>query len=141
MAIRRVTRAGVGLAIGIIILAVLVFGSLWFVRERGEQARRTEAINIADQQLKAESNQGIALNPDNTTANPNSSSESSSPSTNDSSSNAQSNGSTAANGSSNSTATELPKTGATENAVIVIGLLAFASFSYLNSRKLVFKKL
>jgi cbb3-type cytochrome oxidase subunit 3 len=51
----RITRAGVVFVIGILVLAGLVFGGIWFVNERGEQARRDEAINIAQQQLEEQS--------------------------------------------------------------------------------------
>lgn len=135
MAIRYVTRAGVGLVVGIIILAILVFAGLWFVRERGEQARRQEAINIADQQLKAESNQGVAL----TTDGANSSTESSSSGSSDSSTNT-SDSSSSATSQTPAVATELPKTGAEAGPVFIVGIMTFVVFSYVRSRKLVLKK-
>jgi hypothetical protein len=51
----QITRAGVVFVIGILVLAGLVFGGIWFVNERGEQARRDEAIKIAQQQLEEQS--------------------------------------------------------------------------------------
>jgi len=131
MAIRQVTRAGVGLVVGIIILAALVFGGLWLVRERGEQARREEAIAIADQQLKDESNQETAINTDDA----NKESEST-PEAQSGASSTQSSTNQASNAASGAAVTELPQTGPQENAIIVFGILAFAVASFVRSRKL-----
>ena len=129
MAIRQVTRAGVGLVVGIIILAALVFGGLWLVRERGEQARREEAIAIADQQLKDESNQETAINTDEA------STESSTESQTETSG-AQSSANQAGNAASGAAVTELPQTGPQETAIVVFGIVAFAVASFVRSRKL-----
>lgn len=51
----RLTRAGVVFVAGIIVLALVVFGVIMFVRERGEQARRDEAIAVAEQNLETQS--------------------------------------------------------------------------------------
>lgn len=51
----QITRAGVVFVVGIIILIGLVFGGVWMVRERGEQARRQEAAKIAQQNLEEQS--------------------------------------------------------------------------------------
>lgn len=51
----RITRAGVVFVIGILVLAGLVFGGIMLVQQRGEQARRDEAVKIAEQQLKEQS--------------------------------------------------------------------------------------
>jgi FtsZ-interacting cell division protein ZipA len=130
MAIRNVTRAGVGLVIGIIILGLLVFGGLWLVRERGDQARRQEAINIANEQLKSESEQGVALNNDK---NQSSNSQSQNSGSQSSNSTSQS-GSSTSNTSSN--ASELPQTGPKETTAVVLGFLTFAVVSFVRSRKL-----
>jgi len=132
MAIRQVTRAGVGLVVGIIILGALVLGGMWLVRERGEQARREEAITIADQQLQAESDQDIAIAPEDTS--------------NDAP--AKPEGSTTTGQTENSNdspvtatppaaATELPQTGPGAISIVGIGLLSFAVASFVHSRKLV----
>ena len=133
MAIRQVTRAGVGLVIGIILLAALVFGGLWLVRERGEQARREEAINIADQQLQAESDEGVALNPDA----PKGSADESGNATSNSGSSNQANNSGNASSNSATPATELPQTGPEVGSIFVVGIITFVVFSYLRSRKLI----
>jgi FtsZ-interacting cell division protein ZipA len=133
MAIRTVTRAGVGLVVGIIILGLLVLGGLYLVRERGEQARREEAINIADQQLQAESNKDIAINTDD----------------NSNETPAKEDAAPAATGQADTkdespvtttppaAATELPQTGPGAISVVGIGLLSFAVASFVHSRKLV----
>lgn len=51
----RITRAGVVFVGGLIILAVLIFGGIWFVQNRGEQTRREEAIKVAEQNLQEQS--------------------------------------------------------------------------------------
>jgi LPXTG-motif cell wall-anchored protein len=48
----RITRTGVLFVLGIILLAGLVFGGIWLARERAEQARRDEAIKLAEQNLE-----------------------------------------------------------------------------------------
>lgn len=130
MAIRSVTRAGVGLVVGIIILAALVFAGLWFVRERGETARREEAINIAEQRLEAESDQDVAINPSEGAA-----------SNEQSENNQQNQGSATAPQTGNSAATPnnsatLPQTGPEASSIIVVGLVTFVTVAFIRSRKL-----
>ncbi len=64
-----ITRAGVGLIIGIIVFTLLVLGGLYVVTQRSEQARREDAIEIAEQKLAAASNEEVALNPDTDSSN------------------------------------------------------------------------
>lgn len=131
MAIRTVTRAGVGLVVGIIILGLLVLGGLWLVRERGEQAQRAEAISIADRQLEAESDKDVVLNTDEDTkeetetpAKPEEPAET-----------------TPADRPSTTVkpeaAEELPQTGPEAASIAVFGILSFAVMSFIRSRKLV----
>lgn len=130
MAIRTVTRAGVGLVVGIIILAALVFAGLWFVQQRGETARREEAINVAEQRLEAESEQDVAINP------------SENESSNEESQNTeQAQGSAAAPQTGNSaaqpSATEsLPQTGSEASSIIIAGFVTFVTVAFIRSRKL-----
>ena len=51
----RLTRAGVLFVIGIIVLAGLVTGGVFLVKNRGESARRAEAVKVAEQELKDQS--------------------------------------------------------------------------------------
>lgn len=53
----RPTRAGIVFIIGVVLLIALVVGAIWFVRERGEQARRDEATQIAQQEQQAQEEQ------------------------------------------------------------------------------------
>lgn len=141
MAIRNVTRAGVGLVVGIIILGVLVWGGLSIVRDRGEQARQAEAIKIADEQLKTESEKGVALNPDkDKDSNPKTESQNgiSGSGSQGSTSTAQPGGSTSGSASN---AAELPKTGPEAASIVALGLLTFATLSFVRSRQLLAGKL
>lgn len=56
----RITRAGIVFVLGILVLAGLVFGGIWVVRERAEQARRDEAIQIASENLQEDSEEVVA---------------------------------------------------------------------------------
>ena len=51
----RITRTTIVFVVGIIVIAGLVFGGIWFAKERGEQARQKEAIAIAEQNLTNQS--------------------------------------------------------------------------------------
>lgn len=123
MAIRPVTRAGVGLVIGIIILAALVFAGLWYVRERGEQAQRQEAINIAEEQLKAESDKDVAIDSDKN-KDENKESEEAIPQ-----------GGTG--GAQPADSNELPQTGPADQfgAVLMVGAVTYLLARYLAARK------
>ncbi len=126
MAIRRVTRAGVGLVVGIIILAALVFAGLWFVRERGEQTRRDEAINIAEQQLQDMADDEVAIDVDESE---------STTETETAPSDSETRGATTDNAPA---ATELPQTGPEVTPILAAGILTFAAVSFARSRKSLF---
>jgi len=138
MAIRQVTRAGVGLVVGIIILGALVLGGLYLVRERGAQARREEAITVADQQLQAESDKEIALNSDDdkqeTPAETPAPAKTEEPTKAPQTTPAPTKPQPAA-------ATELPQTGPEAFSFVAVGLLSFAVVSFVRSRKLVSSQL
>ena len=113
----RITRAGVALVLGIILLVGILWGVLYFAKERGEQARREEAIAIAEQQLTDESNGEIAIEVEEAAEQPKPEQESS----------------TAGGGAS-----ELPQTGPADTFVALFAIVALtvASASYVQSRKL-----
>lgn len=114
----RMTRAGVGLTVGIIVLALVVLGGLYLVKERGEQARREDAIEIAQGNLESESQNGSVEAPSIDGVG-----EGVTPESNDSE-------------NSGAAPNELPATGMSEIApVLGIGLLAFSVASYLASRR------
>ena len=48
----RITQAGVALTVGIIIVTGLIIGGFFWVKTAGEQARRDDAIKIAEQNLE-----------------------------------------------------------------------------------------
>ena len=114
----RITRAGVALVLGIILLVGIVWGVLFVAKERGDQARRDEAIALAEQQLTDESNGEIAIEVEEAaTEQPKPEQESS----------------TAGGGAS-----ELPQTGPADTFVALFAIVALtvASASYVQSRKL-----
>lgn len=111
----RITRAGMLFVGGIIVLAALVFGGIWLVRERGEQARREDAIKVAEENLQKQSE--VATQPTN---------------------NAQQ------DNSSEQTPTSVPQTGVEElpatgiedlAPVLVLAIVALAAGYYVSSRR------
>lgn len=132
----RVTRAGVGLIIGIIVLAGLVWGGLYLVKQRGEVARRNETLKIAEQKLTDESNKDVAIDQTDKNGNTGATTDSTKP-------NETSNNSSGANGSNglpstgpNQDVTELPQTGPTDLlAIVPLAAITFAAGSYIASRK------
>lgn len=125
----RPTRSGVLMTIGIIVLAGLLLGGLFWLKQTGEQARRDEAISTAEQQLQQESEQGVALNEGDTTQTEN---------TNEETSEGQAQSDTSSVASSAADVQELPQTGPAANVIgmVVVGLVTFAIASYYRSRRL-----
>lgn len=135
----RLTRAGLGLTVGIIILGLVVLGGLYLAKQRGEQARREAAIEVAQQNLESQSKGTGSLNPDtdSTKDTPKDESKSSGASSGSSSSTSGSTGST---GSSESTVDELPQTGTVDVApALALGMITFAVASYVSSRRTLFQ--
>jgi len=64
----RLTRTGVLFVIGIVVLAGLVTGAVFLVKGRGEQVRRDEAVKVAEQNLREQSQGPIASDTDNDAA-------------------------------------------------------------------------
>ncbi len=146
----QMTRAGVMLTIGIIILSLAALGGLYFVKQQGDAARREEAVKIANEKLAAESNQEVAITGDDTATEGDTSTESTTTAETDK---ATEGGAAAGGGAttgtsgnatgtdslsqSGVTATELPQTGPAQNlaTVLVLGALTFTGVTYLRSRK------
>lgn len=113
-----VTRSGVALTVGIIILSLVVLGGLFVVKQQGEQARHSEAVRLAEEKLKSDSNQEVALNGDaNKDASKDSTQGSNRESTNSESGSSESTGS----GSTNSTSTGSGSAGAESNSSSTAG--------------------
>ena len=100
----------------IVVGAGLLIGGLYYVKDRGETARREEAIKVAESQLEEDS--------------------STSPSEEDAAK-SDSDTSSSSSGSSNSsnTASELPTTGPEMSSLVAISALTFAASSYIGSRR------
>lgn len=127
----HITRAGVALTVGIIVLTGLIIGGLFWARGVGEQARREEAVAIAEQNLQADSNKEIVLNDgatdetnDAPTGTDSGEQETTAP-TNDSA------------GTEQPVADELPQTGPVDTlaSIVVIALLTFSVASYVASTR------
>ncbi|MFZ1250798.1 MAG: LPXTG cell wall anchor domain-containing protein [Candidatus Microsaccharimonas sp.] len=133
----RITRAGVALTVGIILAAVLVIAGLLWVKNAGEQARREEAVKIAEQNLRDQANTETALNDESTNEQENSSQNQSEATPNDTTENS---GSVATNPQSADSTAELPQTGPSGIAAIFgTGLLTFFGVAYYRSRRSLLK--
>lgn len=142
----HITRAGVALTVGIIVLTGLVVGGLLWVRHAGEQARRDDALHVAEQNLEAQSNQEVALNEGNeATKDADKDANKDTASNRDATrpNNANRNGSessAAREDEAESAADELPQTGPADNllAIVGAGAITWAGTAYLRSRRSLF---
>jgi hypothetical protein len=121
----RLTRTGVLFVVGILVLGGLVTGGVFLVKNHGEAVRRDQAVKVAEQNLKDQSQ--VATQPVNTDT-----------SSSDSDQGSANTGSSATT-STGSTATALPETGIdglqSLGSILVIALLAFTTASYVTSRR------
>lgn len=126
----RITRAGVGLTVGIVILALVVLGGLYIAKERGEQARRDDAIEVAQENLESESETGVLAPSPESDNEQSGDSEAASNTTTDDADDMPTTGAEVP-------PEELPQTGPAEQltALIAIALLSFAAASYVTSRR------
>lgn len=120
----RITRTGIVFIIGVVVLAALAFGAVWYVQQRGEQARRAEAVKIAEQNLTEQSKTA--------TNSPTKVDDGSSEPT-------SSNGThTDTQPTSSTTSTvELPATGTDASSIVVVTILSLATSLYIASRRMV----
>ena len=135
----RITRAGVALTVGIIVLTGLLIGGLFWVRESGEQARRDEAVKIAEEKLEEQSGNDVALNEGDE------GSEATNEATEGNTEQQPADESTSEETGQDIPATgvdepeqadELPQTGVADVApFMALGLLTFAGVSYYRSRR------
>lgn len=151
----RFTRTGVALAVGIIILTIALIAGLLYVKDRGEQARNQETLKVAEENLKSQANQDVALNSSNEENTQNENKDETKDESKDQSSTegqetqetedqtadgaAGTNGTTGSADSSNtdgSVAAELPQTGAADSLwILALGAVAFASVSFIRSKR------
>lgn len=115
----QITRTGIVFIVGIIVLAGLVFGGIWLVRDRGEQVRRQEEVKVAEQNLEEQSKTPVAAEAE-------------------SKSTEAPQAETATDTATTTTsAGELPETGAETMPIIVLALVSLAAGYYLTSRRAV----
>jgi len=140
----RITGAGVALTVGIIVVTGLIIGGFFWARESGEQARRDEAVQIAEENLEEQSGDDVALNEGENT-NEENASNGENRNENDENTNEEgaSNGSgqdipsTGAEVPEEQAVEELPQTGPAETfgSILAVGGLTFAAVAYLISRQ------
>jgi len=120
----RVTRVGVLFIIGIIVLAGLVTGGIFLVKNRGEAVRREEAVKIAEQNLEDQSRVAVQPVPAQestveTAADPDTTDE--------------------ATAVPSSTTEALPQTGPSEVKafvnIVIVAILALSASYYVTSRR------
>ena len=121
----RLTRTGILFVIGIIVLAGLVTGGVFLVKNRGEAARREEAVKIAEQNLEDQSK--VAVQPAKAE---------------ETATEASSNQTTAvetAAAEAATTAEALPQTGPAElralGRILIVTILALSASFYVASRR------
>ena len=113
----RLTRRGVVFVIGIIVLVGLVFVGIYGVRERAEQARRDEAVKIAEQNLEEQSQPVVTTDPETSTQEV-----------------AVDDGVVVATDATGDTV-ELPVTGLDPSRILIVTLLSLATAFYITSRR------
>ncbi|MDB5180112.1 MAG: hypothetical protein JWN12_744 [Candidatus Saccharibacteria bacterium] len=127
----RLTRAGVLFIVGILVLGGLVTGGIFLVKNHGEAVRHDQAVKVAEQNLKDQSQ--TATQPTNTSG----SSDSTNAGTTNTAGTDTSTSSTTAAG--NSSTTELPVTGIDDLQVLgraaILAVLALSAAYYVTSRR------
>jgi hypothetical protein len=122
---RRITRAGILFIIGVLVVGTLVTGGIFMVKNHGEAVRRDEAIKIAEQTLKDQSE--VATQPVDA------------PESTEGEAQETGTDSGGAVVVANEKAEELPATGPEElrslGQLLVVALLAFSASAYISSRR------
>ena len=128
----RLTRTGVLFVIGIVVLAGLVTGGIFLVKNRGEAVRRDEAVKIAEQNLKDQSEAATPVTPTATEE------------TNNNSTDVPMDGSVAGvfvteADTSGKDAAQLPETGPNDlqaiSRIMIVAVLALSVALYVSSRR------
>ena len=133
----HVTKNGVALTVGIIILTGLLIGGLFWVRSAGEQARRSDAVTAAEQNLTDETNKNVAIDSDGSNGDSSAKSDSSSSSSGSSSSNSSTSNSSSNSNTATTETSELPQTGPADAVfvAIMLGVSTYVAASYVQSRQ------
>ena len=118
----RLTRAGVLFFVGVIVLAGLVTGGIFLVKNHGEAVRREEAIKIAEKNLEDQSKPDtIAVDTEATAP--------------------ADDVETVTTATTATAAEALPATGIDDLAgigrILIVAVIAFAATSYISSRRAV----
>lgn len=133
----RITRAGVALTVGIIVVSALLIGGFLLARSTAEQARRSEAIKVAQQNLEEASKKQTALNEGNDSQNKDESQSGSSESKPESDTQQNQTQPEQQSNAVPSSPSELPTTGAGDALGMGLGLalLTFAATAFVQSRR------
>lgn len=133
----RITRAGVALTVGIIVVSALLIGGFLLARSTAEQARRSEAIKVAQQNLEEASRKQTALNEGNDSQNKDESQSGSSESKPESDMQQNQTQSEQQSAVAPSSPSELPTTGVGDALGMGLGLalLTFAAVAFVQSRR------
>lgn len=130
----HVTRAGVALTVGIILVTGLIIGGLFWAKNQGEQARRDEAITIAEENLEEQSGEEVALNEAEKKQNEENQGASSGNTTGNTTTDTESTNNPATVPSTG--VEELPQTGPADAlSFIGLGLVVFSAVVYYRSRR------
>lgn len=131
----RITQAGVALTVGIIIVTGLIIGGLFWVKQGGEQARRDEAVKIAQQNLEEQTKKDTTAE----TEDPDKRPTEATPSENQESAPAEDKAvnPSAGNSDAGRQVAELPQTGIADQLarMTILALLSFSVASYVSSRR------
>lgn len=135
----RISQAGVALTVGIIIVTGLIIGGFFLVKNSGEQARRDEAIRIAEQNLEEQSGDDVAIVEEESEdkQHENMGHDDANTSVSEpAEGNTPSDEATSEDDSAQA-ATELPRTGTGEqvSSIVALTLLTFSVTSYVASRR------
>lgn len=122
---RRITRAGILFIVGVLVLGALVMSSIFMVKNHGETVRRDEAIKVAEQTLKDQSE--VATQPVNT------------PEPTETDAESASAGTDGVVVATTTDAETLPETGPEAlqglGQLVIIAVLAFSVATYISSRR------
>ncbi len=133
----RPTRAGIIYLVIAIILAAIVFGVAWFVRERGDQARQQDVVEVAKENLEESSDTPVIAEEEEETSNEGTTGTGNDVAVTDTNnSGTQTRDSSAAPGTENSAA-ELPVTGPASNlaTLVLIAVATYGLTSVIVSRR------